>query len=365
MLVISIDMYGFPSVLLSFVGMLSFFFFLWWILGKYQEALEIFSKMQEAGVQPDKALCNVLVERCCKAGETNVMTQILQYMKNNHLSLRYPIFMEALRTLRIAGESDTLLRLVNPHCAPESINNDDSPAIIANADDDSLEGGLLLILLKKQNLVAIDHLLAGIIDKSILLDSWIVSTIIEVNGRQCRPDSALLAFEYSMRMGIDLERTAYLALIGMLIRSNTFVRIVDIIKGMTRAGHCLGLYLGSLLIYRLGSARRPTCAAKIFNLLPDEQKCTATYTAMIGVYFSAGSIDKALKIYQTMKKKGIKSSLGTYNVLLAGLEGSDRMCETDTYRKEKKSLMADGYCSNSVPMEEKICDLLFAGGLAY
>ncbi|KAG8641306.1 pentatricopeptide repeat-containing protein At2g01390 [Manihot esculenta] len=335
------------------------------LAGKYQEALEIFSKMQEAGVQPDKALCNVLVERCCKAGETNVMTQILQYMKNNHLSLRYPIFMEALRTLRIAGESDTLLRLVNPHCAPESINNDDSPAIIANADDDSLEGGLLLILLKKQNLVAIDHLLAGIIDKSILLDSWIVATIIEVNGRQCRPDSALLAFEYSMRMGIDLERTAYLALIGMLIRSNTFVRIVDIIKGMTRAGHSLGLYLGSLLIYRLGSARRPTCAAKIFNLLPDEQKCTATYTAMIGVYFSAGSIDKALKTYQTMKKKGIKSSLGTYNVLLAGLEGSDRICETDTYRKEKKSLMADGYCSNSVPMEEKICDLLFAGGLAY
>ncbi|KAJ9170821.1 hypothetical protein P3X46_018895 [Hevea brasiliensis] len=334
------------------------------LAGKYQEALEIFSKMQEVGVQPDKAVCNILVERCCKRGETNTMAQILQYMKNNHLSLRYSIFQEALKTLRISGESDTLLRQVNPHFATESINNEDAPVIITSADDDPLDRGLLLILLKKQNLVAVDHLLAGVIDKSILLDSWIVSTIIEVNCRQCRPDSALLAFEYSMRMGIDLEKTAYLALIGILIRSNTFLRIVDIIKEMIRAGHSLGLYLGCLLIYRLGSARRPTCAAKIFNLLPDEQKCSATYTAMVGAYFSAGSTEKALKIYKTMKKKGINSSLGTYNVLLSGLERSGSICETETYRKEKSRLMADGYSWNSVPMEEKICDLLFAGGLA-
>ncbi|KAF2295091.1 hypothetical protein GH714_031448 [Hevea brasiliensis] len=245
------------------------------LAGKYQEALEIFNKMQEAGVQPDKA--------------------------------------EALKTLRISGESDTLLRQVNPHFATESINNEDAPVIITSADDDPLNRGLLLILLKKQNLVAVDHLLAGVIDKSILLDSWIVSTIIEE---------------------------------------------------MIRAGHSLGLYLGCLLIYRLGSARRPTCAAKIFNLLPDEQKCTATYTAMVGVYFSAGSTEKALNIYKTMKKKGINSSLGTYNVLLSGLERSGSIYETETYRKEKSRLMADVYSWNSVPMEEKICDLLFAGGLA-
>ncbi|KDP31810.1 hypothetical protein JCGZ_12271 [Jatropha curcas] len=333
------------------------------VAGKYQEALEIFRKMQEAGVQPDKALCNILVEKCCKAGETNTMTQILQYMKSNCLALRYPIFLEALRTLRIAGGSDALLRQVNPHCSTESIKNCDAPEFLASAAEDPLEQGLLLILLKKQNLVAVDHLIAGIMDKNILLDSWVVSTIIEVNSTQCRPDSALLAFEYSTRMGIDLDRTVYLSLIGILIRSNTFPRVVEVVKEMIRAGHSLGLYLSALLIYRLGSARRPTFAAKIFNLLPVEQKCTATFTAMISVYFSAGSADKALKIYKTMQKKGINPSLGTYDILLAGLERSGRICEIDTYRKEKKSLTANGYYWDSIPMEEKICDLLFARGL--
>ncbi|XP_048232725.1 pentatricopeptide repeat-containing protein At2g01390-like [Ricinus communis] len=333
------------------------------VSGKCQEALEIFKKMQEAGVQPDKAMCNILVERCCEAGETKTMTPILQYMKENHLALRYPIFLEARKILRIAGECDAVLRQVNPHCAAESINNDDSSEFTTSADNDPIDKGLLLILLRKQNLVAVDHLLAGVLDKNMVLESWIVSTIIEVNCSQCRTDSALMAFEYSMRVGIDLERTAYLALIGIMIRSNTSLRVLEIVKETIRVGHSLGLYLSALLIYRLGSARRPNCAAKIFDLLPDEQKCTATYTAMIGVYFSAGSAAKALKIYKTMKKNSINPSLGTYNVLLAGLEKSGRVCETDNFRKEKRSLMADGNRLSCLPMEEKICDLLFAGSL--
>ncbi|XP_050204294.1 pentatricopeptide repeat-containing protein At2g01390 [Mercurialis annua] len=329
--------------------------------GKFQEALEIFRKMQEAGVQPDKAMCNIVVERCCKAGETNLMAQILQYMNENNLSLRYPIFQEALKTLKISGESDALLRQVNPHCTSKSNDHNESSELNITADDDPIDKGLLLTLLKRQNLAAVDHFLAGVIDKNIALESWIVSTIIDVNCNECRIDNALSAFEYSMKMGINLERTAYLSLIGMLIRSDTYPRVVEIFKEMIRAGHPLELYLSSMLIYRLGSARRPSYAANIFDLLPDKQKCTATYTAMISVYFSAGSPEKALKIYRTMKRKGINPSVGTYNILLTGLENSGKSFETESFRKEKKSKLADSYRSSSVPMEEKICDLLFAG----
>ncbi|KAG5245624.1 pentatricopeptide repeat-containing protein [Salix suchowensis] len=289
-------------------------------------------KMQEAGVQPDKAACNILVERCCKAGETMIMTQILQYMKQNQLVLRYPVYKEALRTLKDAGESDALLRKVNPHI-----------------DTESFDRGLVLILLRKHNLVAVDHLLAGTMDKNILLDSWIVATIIERNCDHQRADGALLAFEYSMKMGIQLERTSYLALIGMSIRSDTSLKVVDIAEKMTLAGHSLGVYQASLLIYRLGCAKRPTCAVKIFDLLPEAQKCTATYTALVSVYFSAGSPQKALQIYEDMKREGIHPSLGTYNVLLAGLERSGRISEAKTFRKEKKGLLINNHHQNSVP----------------
>ncbi|GAV88948.1 PPR domain-containing protein [Cephalotus follicularis] len=138
-------------------------------------------------------------------------------------------------------------------------------------------------------------------------------------------------------MDIKLRRTAYLSLIGILIRTNTFPKVVEIVKEMTRAGHYLGVYTRALLIYMLGCARRPVCAAKIFSLLPDEQKCTATYTALIGVHFAVGGSNKALKTYKSMQRTGKHPSLGTYNVQLSGLEISGRLSEAETYQKKKRS----------------------------
>ncbi|KAJ8764377.1 hypothetical protein K2173_006117 [Erythroxylum novogranatense] len=329
--------------------------------GKYAEALEIFNKMQEAGVHPDKAACNNLVQRCAKAGETRAMTQILQYMKENDLVLRYPVFLEALQTLEVANESENLIKQVNPHCATESISYDVASEFVGAADDFPIDTGMVMILLKKQSLLAVDSLLNGISDKNIRLDSWVVSAIIQVNCSRCRPDGAFKAFEYSIKMGVDLERTTFLALIGSLIRSETFQNVVDIVKEMITAGHSLGVYLRALLIYRLGRARRPTFARRIFNLLPEDHKCTATYTALISVHISAGSVEKALKVYKTMKKNGIHPSLGTYNLILAGLERAGRVGETENYRKEKQSLLIDDHNRNGAQMEQKICDLLFLG----
>ncbi|KAF5738177.1 putative pentatricopeptide repeat-containing protein [Tripterygium wilfordii] len=330
-------------------------------VGKCEEAMEIFSKMQESAVQPDKPACNILIQRCCKVGETKTMMRILQYMKENCLVLRYPVFLEALETLRAAGENDALLREVNPHISPECVVHEKEVPCVPTADNDNLDKNLALILLKKENLIAIDRLLSVTVDKHLQLDSVIISMIIEVNCDRCRFDGALLAFEYSVRMGLNLENYAYLALIGISIRSNTFLKVLEIVKEKMRAGHSLGVYHGALIIYRLGRARRPTLAAKIFNLLPDQQKCTATYTALISVYFSAGNPDKALKIYEIMRRRCIQTSLGTYNILLTGLEKSGKACETETYRKEKKRLLIDAASRDSVPMEEKMCDLLFAG----
>ncbi|KAI5319502.1 PREDICTED: pentatricopeptide [Prunus dulcis] len=330
--------------------------------GKCKEALEIFGKMQDAGVQPDKAACNILIENLCKVGETWTMNQVLWFMKEHRLALRYPVFLEAIRTLKIAGVSDSLLRQVHPHFSIESGNQETGELRATAADAPStMDEWLVLILLKKENLVAIDHLLAGNEDKNIKLNSAIISTIIEVNCGLCRPDGALLAFEYSVKMGIIVERNAYLSLIGALMRSSSFPKVVEIVVEMIRAGYSPGTYLSALLIYRLGRARRTNCAAKVFNLLPDDHKCTTTYTALMGVYFSAGSADRGLKIFDTMRGEGFHPFLGTYNVLLAGLQKLGRVREAEMYRKEKKSLQSDGQSQNAVPIDQKICDFLFAG----
>jgi pentatricopeptide repeat protein len=52
--------------------------------GKFEATLEIMSDMQDAGVEPDKALCNILVQKCSRAGETSVMAFVLKYMKETY-----------------------------------------------------------------------------------------------------------------------------------------------------------------------------------------------------------------------------------------------------------------------------------------
>ncbi|KAI4352680.1 hypothetical protein L6164_006906 [Bauhinia variegata] len=330
--------------------------------GKCQEALEMFEKVQEVGIQPDKAACNILIERCSKVGGTTAMSQILQYMKENRLVLRYPVFKEALEALKFAGESDNLLRQVNPHFSVECVNTKEANDCVTVATDSpiDIDKGLLVIFLKKRNLVAVDCLLEGIMDKKVSLDHEVISTIIEANCSRYRPNSALLAFEYCVKMGISIERIAYIALMGLLTRSNSFQKLIDIVEEMTRAGHSLGVYLASLLIYRFGCARKLTFATKMFNLLSDDHKCTATYTALISAYFSVGRVDEALKIYKIMRTKGFSPVLGTYDVLVSGLERSGRFSEAESFRKQKKSLHINYNLQGNVCMEEKICDLLFA-----
>lgn len=333
--------------------------------GKFNEVLEIFSKMQEAGVQPDKATCNILVGNCCKAGETRALTKILEYMKENSFVLRYAVFLEAHKTLRNFGENDVLLRLVNPHLSIECIDEKETDGLDASTAESHsfVDQGLILDFLTRKNFVAIDLLLTEMMKKNIQLHSDVISTIVEVYSAHCRLDGALLAFEYIVKMGINLKRATYLSLIGVLIRTNTFPKVVEIVEEMVRAGHSLGTHLSALLMYRLGCARKAVSAAKIFDLLPDDQKSTTAYTALIGAYFSSGNTGKGLKTFELMRSNGIPSAVGTYNVLLADLERSGRVGEVELYRKEKKSLQAAIMFQHRLPVEEMICNLLFTGDM--
>ncbi|CAE6061933.1 unnamed protein product [Arabidopsis arenosa] len=330
--------------------------------GKCEEALDIFFKMQEIGVQPDKAACNILIAKACKFGETSFMARILVYMKENGVVLRYPIFLEASETLKAAGESYDLLREVNSHISAESLCSkdiDETPT--AEVDDSRVISSVLLM---KQNLVAVDLILNQMRDRNIKLDSFVVSAIVETNCDRCRTEGASLALEYSSKMGIHLEKSAYLALIGNFLRSNELPKVIEVVTEMLKAQHSLGCYQGAMLIHRLGFGRRPRLAAEVFDLLPDDQKGVAAYTALMDVYISAGSPEKAMKILGEMREREIMPSLGTYNVLLSGLEKtSDFQRESASLRKEKRSLFASARFRENVDVEDKICDLLFATNL--
>ncbi|WOH10690.1 hypothetical protein DCAR_0730160 [Daucus carota subsp. sativus] len=331
------------------------------ISGKFNEAMEIFSKMQEAGVQPDKAACNILVEKCCSAGETRTLAKILKYMKENSLVLRKTVYIEAQKLLRNVGESDVLLRQVHPHFSAECPHEDSMHNIDnTTTETNSVEEALISDMLTKKKFVVVDYLLSEMMDRNFHLHSEIISMIMEVYSTHCRLGGALLAFKHSVKTGVLLKKTVYLSLIGLLIRTNSFPEVVEIVDEIHKAEYSLGTHLTALLIYRLGCVGKPVLAAKIFDLLPDDQKNTAAYTALISAYFSCGDSGKGLRTYEIMRTKGIPSALGTYNVLLSGLDRCGKVPELETYRKEKKSLQAATNFQHQLPEEEMICNLLFA-----
>ncbi|CAI9109481.1 OLC1v1009305C2 [Oldenlandia corymbosa var. corymbosa] len=299
--------------------------------GRFKEAMDIFNKMQVAGVQPDKAACNILVSKCCKAMELESMQKILEYMRDKTLVLRISVYREAIETLKAAGASDALLRQVNRHLSCENFDQKET-----------------------------DRHIKEIIDIKSAMDRAVVLHFLKVSSHNCRESSALLAVEYSSKVGIMVERSAYLALFGLLIRTNKLAKVVNVVEEMIRAGVSPGSQQSALLVYRLGLARELDLAAKVFSLLPDEEKNTATYTALIAAFFSSGETEKGLGTFELMRTLGIGASLGTYRVLLNGLEKTGQIGKLETYRKEKKILQAKS-CTQNVSPEEKICDLLFAG----
>ncbi|VVB03782.1 unnamed protein product [Arabis nemorensis] len=133
---------------------------------------------------------------------------------------------------------------------------------------------------------------------------------------------------------------------------------------MVKSQHSLGVFQGATLIHKLGFGKRPRLAAEVFNLLPDDEKGVAAYTALMDVYSSAGSPEKAMKILGEMRERKIMPSLGTFNVILSGLEKtSDFQKEAESLKKEKKSLVATSRFRENVNADEKICHLLFARNL--
>ncbi|EEE50817.1 hypothetical protein OsJ_31213 [Oryza sativa Japonica Group] len=271
-------------------------------VGKFEATMEIMDKMQEAGVEPDKALCNILVQKCSRAGETSVMTRILQYMKENFIVLRRPIFLEALEALKANGESDNLLREVNPHLAFEGIECDPAFTDLGYITVRST----ILYLLASRNWSAVEHMINEMTPKNIKVESHILSDIIQASCANCRPSCGLAVLRYSLRIGNELDRSAYGSLLGHYIRNGSFDLVFEIVEILIKSGCNLGTYLSSILIIKLACAGHSSTAVRIFGLLTTD-KNVVTYTALMSAYFQDGKVDKALQLFLQMSANGVSA----------------------------------------------------------
>ncbi|XP_051120215.1 pentatricopeptide repeat-containing protein At2g01390 [Andrographis paniculata] len=331
--------------------------------GKSVEALEIFNQMQDAGEHPDKAACNILIEIFSQRGEISAIMKVLEYMKANFLVLRHPVYQKAVEAFKIAGECDALLREVNRHFSEEHSDEDTAESDPKPPGDFDAENALVRHLTSKRNLAAIDSLLAEMTEsRSVRLESSVVSKIIEMNGACGRENGVLLAYKYSATAGVDLDCVAYLTLLGLFVRGNSFQKIVEIVDQVSKKGFSLGDHLNSCIIRRLGRGKEAVLAAKVFDLLREEDRGCSVYTALIDAYFASGDSERGLKTFERMKDDGVDVALGTYDVLLGGLEKCGRTRQRDYYMKEKSSMMRAGRSSRSSSPAGNLCDVMFAGG---
>uniref|UniRef100_J3N206 Pentacotripeptide-repeat region of PRORP domain-containing protein n=2 Tax=Oryza brachyantha TaxID=4533 RepID=J3N206_ORYBR len=323
-------------------------------VGKFDATMEIMGKMQEAGVEPDKALCNILVQKCSRAGETSVMIRVLQYMKENFIVLRRPIFLEALEALKAGGECDNLLREVNPHLAFEGIECDPEftdPGYITVRST-------ILYLLAARNWSAIEQMINEMTCKNIKVESHILSDIIQACCANSRPSCGRAVLRYSIRIGNELDRSAYGSLLGHYIRNGSFDLVFEIVEILIKSGYNLGTYLASILIMKLSCAGHSSNAVRIFGLLTTDRN-VVTYTALMSAYFQAGKVDKALQLFSQMSANGISACRGTYEVVIHGLQMAGRKQDSEHYRRERMEMQWNLQYHNEHLPEDSLCNHLF------
>ncbi|CAN6282954.1 unnamed protein product [Urochloa humidicola] len=324
--------------------------------GKFEATLEIMDKMKEACIEPDKALCNILVQKCSRAAETSVMTRILQYMKEHFIVLRRPIFLEALEALKASGDSDELLREVNPHLSYEGIEYDP----ILSDQGYIADRSTIIYLLSAKNWSAIEEMINKMASRNVKMESHILSDVIEASCADCRLSCGLTVVRYSLRVGCELGRSAYCSLLGQYIRNGSFDLVIEIVEGLTKSGYNLGTYLSSVLILRLGYVGRSAYADHIFRLLTTD-KNVVSYTALINAYFQAGKVDGALDLFKEMRTAGISACSDTYEVLIYGLQKARRKQESENYRRERMNMQWHLQYLDQCSSEDSLCNYLFCG----
>lgn len=324
--------------------------------GKFKATLEIMSNMRDAGVEPDKPLCNILVQKCSRAREISVLTLILQYMKQKLIVLRRPIFLEALEALRASGESDSLLREVNPHLAFEGIEYDPTFSHLGYITDRSV----IIYFLAAKNWSAIEHMINELNTRNVKFESQILSDIIQASCANCRPSCGLTVLYYSLKVGTELDRSAYSCLLGQYIRNDSFDLVFKIVEGLIKSGCDLGSYLLSVLILRLGCAGHSSYATNIFRLSSADQN-VITYTALMSAYFQVGEVDKALELFSQMITNGISACAGTYEVLIYSLQMAGRKRDSEHYRRERMEMQWKHQYCDEHSLEDSLCNHLFCG----
>ncbi|KAF6154532.1 hypothetical protein GIB67_012552 [Kingdonia uniflora] len=181
---------------------------------KFTAVLDIFNKIQEAGVLPDKTTCNILVQMCSRGRAIGVLHHVLQYMKKNFIIFRQSVYTEAREALKFYGESDYVLKEANCRL---SLEGREAISESCKMTTINVSSGIVLRLLEKRNFIVVDNILHDTISKNIMLDCKLISTIIQMNCANCRPNDALLAFRYGSQMNLNIVRAAYLSLIGPFI----------------------------------------------------------------------------------------------------------------------------------------------------
>ncbi|KAI7753522.1 hypothetical protein M8C21_014293 [Ambrosia artemisiifolia] len=286
--------------------------------GRVKEAVGVYKEMIRAGCVPNCFTYTVLMEHLAACGKFNEVLDIFIKMQDAGVQPDKATCNILVESCCKAGESDVLLKESNRHL---SIHYEKPQPLVNNGVSDtvSIDQLLVLYLLNRKHFVGVDSLFKDMMDRNVILTPEIVSSVIDTYSAHERPHGAVLAYEYVNQ--------------------------------------------SALLIYKLGCANKPVSASKVFDFLPDNEKNTTSYTALMAAYFASRNTSKGLLIFKEMKDVGIPIVVGTYNVLLAGLEKSGWVVEFEYYRKEKKQMQNISFSENQESAEEMTCNLLFGLGL--
>ncbi|KAL5722116.1 hypothetical protein ACHQM5_005675 [Ranunculus cassubicifolius] len=292
---------------------------------KINEAIETFKKMEKYGMILEGSDYNRLIDTLSKSGHVKVAQQVFDEMKRKKFSPDVKTY-----TILLEGWGDERNILMVEEVLREMKDEGFQPDVVTY-------GIVINAYCKSSKYEEAFRVVREMEAKKCKLSPHIYCMLVNALGGAKRLDEAIAVFNKSKAAGFPTEIPTYNALVGSYCWSSRFEDAAKVMDEMKQCGVGPNSRTYEIILHHLIRTRRTTNAHSLFEKMESDVDCQPTlntYVMMIKMFCDEERVDMAVKIWNTMKSKGILPSMHVFSSLITGLCKVNKLDEACKYIEE-------------------------------
>ncbi|XWS62299.1 hypothetical protein CRYUN_Cryun07bG0198500 [Craigia yunnanensis] len=348
--------------------------------GRIQDAIALFSKMENLGISPNVVTYNNIIHGLCKSGRLNEAFRIKQNMAKQGVQpslITYSVLINGLTKFgKFEGANSVLKEMSDKGFVPNDVVYNTLIAgycKMENIDealrirDDMLSKGmnpnsvtfnsLMQGFCRIGQMEHAEHLLEEMLSRGLSINLGAFSSVIWWLCLKSRFDSALHFTKEMLLRNLRPNDRLMTTLVGGLCMDGKNSEAIELWFKLFEKGFAANTVTSNALIHGLCEAGKMQEAVSLLKEMLQRGLVfdRVTYNTLILECFKEGKVEEAFRLKEEMFKRGIQPDIYTYNLLIHGISNMGKMEDAVKVWDECKkhcivsnvytyAIMIDGYC---------------------